>query len=65
MEDRWEKDAQAAAFKIVPLLNGMPLGQAKYALELTERWLLTTHRVDAQNAELIAAVEESENVLLR
>jgi hypothetical protein len=52
--DHWECDARAVAFKIIPLLHGMPLNQARYALQTAETWLLQTHKVDANNAELIA-----------
>jgi hypothetical protein len=61
MADRWEEEAKAAAFKIVPLLKGMSLAQAIYTLKETKHWLLNTHRVDTQAPELTVAVLEFEN----
>jgi hypothetical protein len=51
--DQWEREAHAIAFKIIPLLHGMPLNQARYALQTAETWLLQTHKVDANNTELM------------
>jgi hypothetical protein len=65
MTDRWEEEAKAAAFKIIPLLKGMPLAQAIYTLKETKHWLLNTHRVDAEAPELTVAVLESENAHAR
>ena len=63
--EHWEHDARAVAFRIIPLLHGMPLSQARYALQTAETWLLQTHKVDANNVELMAVARESDHAPLK
>ena len=58
----WDTKALDAAVKIIPILDGMPLNQARYALRTAETLLLQTHKVDANNAELKVVQQECDHV---
>lgn len=58
--DRLVKDA---AFKIASLFHGMSLCDAIRAADLAKLIIMTTHRVDAANDELMGFRQEFENAL--
>jgi hypothetical protein len=63
--EQWEREATYAALKIIPMLNGIPLNQARYALRIVETLLFQTHSVDVNNAKLTAFVKEYDLALLK
>jgi hypothetical protein len=54
-DEQWEQRCRDIARKIIPLLDGMPINQARYTLQTAEQWLLATNRVDANKIDLIEA----------
>lgn len=58
MNEQWDAEALATAVKIIPVLHGMPLNQARYALRLAKTLLLETNKVDAHSAEFKAVEKE-------
>ena len=54
-DEQWEQRSRDTARKIISLLHGMPISQARYTLQTAERWLLATNTVDASKIALIEA----------
>ena len=54
-DEQWEQQCRDTARKIIPLLHGMPINQARYTLQTAEQWLLATSTVDAGKIDLIEA----------
>jgi hypothetical protein len=60
--EEWDAKSLNAAIKIIPILDGMPLNQARYTLRTAETLLLQTHKVDANNPEVKTIERECDHV---
>ncbi len=63
--DRIDKITTEKAFKIVCLLDGLMLCEARQELDKVERILMSSHRVYASNEWLKMFQSEFENALLK
>jgi hypothetical protein len=63
LDDECQRDRaiKNAAFKIVPLLDGLTLCDATEAIDLAKRIIMTTHKVNAEENTLTVFRREFEN----
>lgn len=53
-----DHDDDRRALDLLERLDGLPIADAQRILQLAERWLCSTHRVDVANAEFMKARAE-------
>lgn len=58
-------EGEEKAIKIIEILDGMPVGQARWVLNLAKDLIASTHRVDIKNRDFIDYAQEVRRLYAR